>query len=116
MAKQSSGIPGQQAEPLRAWNRFRLLRRGRTARLEAEFLDRLVDAELEFLRQLPAPLRDGPAEALTVLVMLAQDYRYYGQGWINRGELQRRVARALTDLDVLRRVPGAQPLPATRID
>ena len=116
MAKQSSGIPGQQAEPLRAWNRFRLLRRGRTARLEAEFLDRLVDAELEFLRQLPAPLREGPAEALTVLVMLAQDYRYYARGWINRRELRHRAERALTDLDVLRRVPGAEPLPATRID
>ena len=116
MARQSSGIPGQQAEPLRAWNCFRLLRRGCTARLEADFLDRLVDGELEFLRQLPAPLRNGPADALAVLVMLAQDYRYYAQGWINRRELHHRVQRALTDLDVLRQVPGGEPLPANTID
>ncbi|HEX2262560.1 MAG TPA: hypothetical protein VHH52_02195 [Pseudonocardiaceae bacterium] len=116
MARQSSGIPAQRAEPLRARNRLRLLRRSRTARLEADFLDRLVDAELEFLRQLPAPLRDGPAEALAVLVMLAQDYRYYALGWINRRELRHRAERALTDLDVLRRIPGAQPLPANTID
>ncbi|MDQ4093880.1 MAG: hypothetical protein M3143_10915 [Actinomycetota bacterium] len=116
MARQFSGIPRQQAEPLRARNRFSLLCRGRTARREADFLDRLVDAELEFLRQLPAPLRDGPADALTVLVMLAQDYRYYAQGWINRRELRHRTERALTDLDVLRRIPGAEPLPANTID
>ena len=116
MARQSSGIAGQQAEPLCVRNRFRWLRRGRTARLEADFLDRLVDAELEFLRQLPAPLRDGPADALAVLVMLAQDYRYYAQGWINRRELRHRAERALTDLDVLRRVPGGEPLPANTID
>lgn len=116
MARQSSGTPGQQAEPPRAWNRFRLLGRGRTARLEADFLDRLVDAELEFLRQLPVPLRDGPADALAVLVMLAQDYRYYAQGWINRRQLRHRAERALIDLDVLRRVSGGEPLPANTID
>ena len=93
-----------------------MLLRRRTARLEADFLDHLVDSELEFLSRLPAPLRDGPADALTVLVMLAQDYRYYAQGWINRRELRRRAERALTDLDILRRVPGAEPLPANTID
>jgi hypothetical protein len=51
-----------------------------------------------------------------VLVMLAQDYRYYAQGWINRRELRHRAERALTDLDVLRRVSGGEPLPAHTID
>ncbi|MDQ4011706.1 MAG: hypothetical protein M3228_13700 [Actinomycetota bacterium] len=115
MAGQFSGVPGQQAE-LRAWNCFRSLRRSRTARLEAEFLDDLVEAELVFLRQLPMHLRHGPADALAVLVMLAQDYRHYAQGWINRRELRHRAERALTDLDVLRQVPGGEPLSAHQID
>ncbi len=104
-------VPRQQAE-LHAWHRFRSLRRGRTARREAEFLDDLVEAELVFLRQLPMHLRDGPADALGVLVMLAQDYRYYAQGWISRRELRHRAEVALTDLDVLRQVRGGKPLSA----
>lgn len=92
-----------------ARSRFGHRRRSRTARLEADFLDRLVDAELEFVRRLPVHLRAKPAEALAVLVMLAQDHRHYAQGWIGRRELRRRAENALTDLDVLlgRRVRAA---------
>lgn len=82
--------------------------RGRTARLEADFLDRLVDAELEFVRRLPVHLRPKPAEALAVLVMLAQDHRHYAQGWISRRELRTRARTALHDLDVLRDEAAAQ--------
>lgn len=78
------------------------MRRSRTARLEADFLDHLVDVELEFIRRLPVHLRSRPAEALAVLVMLAQGYRHYAQGWISRRQLRCRVEGALADLDVLR--------------
>ncbi|MFN2494489.1 MAG: hypothetical protein ABR608_01065 [Pseudonocardiaceae bacterium] len=77
------------------------MRRSRTAQLEADFLDRLVDAELEFVRRLPVHLRSKPAEALAVLAMLAADHRHYAQGWISRRQLQHRVQRALADLDAL---------------
>ncbi|HEX2300847.1 MAG TPA: hypothetical protein VHH34_20455 [Pseudonocardiaceae bacterium] len=86
----------------RTRNHFAVVRRGRTARLEADFLDRLVDAELEFIRRLPVHLRGKPAEALAVLVMLAQDHRHYAQGWISRRTLRRRAERAVADLTLLR--------------
>ncbi|MGH3978608.1 MAG: hypothetical protein ACRDRZ_06350 [Pseudonocardiaceae bacterium] len=77
-------------------------RRACTARFEAEFLDGLVDAGLEFVRRLPVHLRGRPAEVLAVLVMLAADHRHYAQGWISRRELRRRTQRAIADLDALR--------------
>ncbi|MPZ67615.1 MAG: hypothetical protein GEU83_19680 [Pseudonocardiaceae bacterium] len=77
-------------------------RRTRAARDTADVLDRLVEAELDFLRRLPVHLRSRPAEALAVLVMLAQDHRYYVLGWLSRRELRRRSERALSDLDALR--------------
>ena len=116
MTRQPSEIPGQQVELPRTWNRFGALRRRRMAWLEADFLNDLVDAELTFMRQLPVHLRDGPTDALAILVMLAQDYRHYAQGWINRRELRHRTERALTDLDVLRQVSGGEPLSTNRID
>lgn len=78
-------------------------RRSRAARDTADVLDRLVEAELEFLRRLPVHLRARPAEALAVLVMLAQEHRYYALGWLSRRELRRRCERALSDLDALTR-------------
>jgi hypothetical protein len=86
------------------------LRRSRTAQLEAEFLDRLVDAELEFIRRLPVHLRSKPAEALAVLVMLAQSHRHYAQGWISRRELRGRAESSITALDVLRDEPAPEQL------
>ncbi|MGH3918308.1 MAG: hypothetical protein ACRDSG_04605 [Pseudonocardiaceae bacterium] len=109
MARQSSGIPWHQAVPRRAWSLFESLRR-RSGRREADYLDHLVDTELEFIRQLPEQQRGRPAEALALLAMLAEEHRYYGRGWISRRELRHRVERTLTDLDAMRQVPVEQPL------
>ncbi|MGH3886184.1 MAG: hypothetical protein ACRDSZ_06375 [Pseudonocardiaceae bacterium] len=109
MARQSSGISGQQAEQPRAWNGLAVLRR-RIGRREADYLDDLVNTELEFIRQLPEQQRSRPVEALALLAMLAQDHRHYGRGWISRRELRQRVERTLTDLDAIRQVPAEQPL------
>ncbi|MGH3767800.1 MAG: hypothetical protein ACRDS0_15155 [Pseudonocardiaceae bacterium] len=79
---------------------------------EAEFLDSVVDAQLEFVRQLPMDQRDELAEALAVLAMLAADHRYYGRRWISRRELRRRTDQALASLDALGQVPaGAAAVP-----
>ncbi len=94
---------------LRAWSRFQSLRR-RSGRREADYLDELVDTELEFIRQLPQQQRGRPAEALALLAMLAQHHRYYGRGWISRRELRHRVECTLTELDAMRQVPVEQPL------
>jgi hypothetical protein len=82
-------------------------RRRHAVAREATFLDGLVDAQLEFVRQLPMHQREELAEALAVLVMLAQDHRYRAQGWISRRELRHRIGRALAGLDALLGVPGA---------
>lgn len=99
---QTEQLLRQRTGPARVWNPLGLVRRSRTAHLEAEFLDHLVDAELEFIRRLPVHLRAKPAEALAVLVMLAQDHRYYAQGWITRRQLRSRAERAVAALDDLR--------------
>lgn len=74
---------------------------------EADFLDGLVDAQLDLITVLPMHRRDELAEALGVLVMLAQDHRHCAQGWITRRELRRRIGRALAGLDALLQVAGA---------
>ena len=107
----SSELLGAPTGAPRTRNHFAIVRRGRTARLEADFLDRLVDAELEFVRRLPVHLRGKPAEALAVLVMLAQDHRHYAQGWINRRTLRRRAERAVADLTRLREATAEEQLP-----
>jgi len=73
---------------------------------EADFLDGVVDTQLEFIRRLPMHRRAGAVEALAALVMLAQDHRYYAQGWISRRELRARTRRALAGLDALLQFPG----------
>ena len=78
------------------------LRRTGAARWDADFLNGLVDTELEFVRRLPVHLRARPVEVLAVMAMLAQDYRHYAQGWINRRELRHRAQRAVEDLDTMR--------------
>lgn len=100
MARHSGEVLGRPTGSSRG--SFGVARRGRAARREADFLDRLVDAELEFVRRLPVHVRAEPAEALAVLVMLAQDHRHYAQGWISRRALRRRAEQAVTDLDRLR--------------
>ena len=114
MAKGSGEAPGQRAAQLRgwdlrSWDRIASLRR-RAGRREADYLDRLVNAQLEFIRQLPEQQRSRPAEALALLAMLAQDHRHYGHGWISRRELRHRVERTLADLDALRQTPAEQSL------
>ncbi|MFY9805917.1 MAG: hypothetical protein WCC38_07105 [Pseudonocardiaceae bacterium] len=74
---------------------------------EADFLDGLVDAQLDLITALPMPQRDDLAEALGVLVLLAQDHRHCAQGWITRRELRRRIGRALASLDALLEISGA---------
>ncbi|MGH3865473.1 MAG: hypothetical protein ACRDQ4_04900 [Pseudonocardiaceae bacterium] len=99
-----------------AWqDSFRWRRHRATAR-EAVFLDNLVNAQLELIRQLPMHRRDELAEALAVLVMLAQDHRHCAQGWISRRELRHRAGRALAELDALRQVPGAAAAVPPRAD
>lgn len=100
------------SRPIPARSRLGRLRRSRTARWDADFLDGLVDTELEFVRRLPVHLRARPAEMLAVLVMLAQDHRHYAQGWISRRELHRRADEALQELDAMRR--RLAPLGLTR--
>lgn len=80
--------------------------RRRAVAREATFLDCLVDAQLDFIGQLPMHRREELAEALAVLVMLAGDHRYHAQGWISRRQLRHRIGRALVDLDALLQVPG----------
>lgn len=104
--------PAGGSRPAGTRSRLRL-RRTRTARWDADFLDGLVDTELELVRRLPAHLRARPVEMLAVLAMLAQDYRHYAQGWINRRELGHRAQRAVHNLAELRRqltAPGPEAM------
>ncbi len=54
-------------------------------------LDDLVDAQLPLLVGLDEASRLRAADRLADLVVLAQHYRHYGQGWIGRRELDRRA-------------------------
>ena len=81
-------------------------RHHRAVARDADFLDGVVDAQLELIRQLPIDQRDELGEALAVLVMLAQDHRYFLRDWITRRELRHRIDRALVDLDALGQVPS----------
>jgi len=80
-------------------------RQHRAVAQDADFLDSVVDAQLELIRQLPIDQRDELAEALAVLVVLAHDHRCYLRNWISRRELRHRVDRALISLDTLGQVP-----------
>lgn len=99
-----------------AWQAPFRWRRHRAVAREAAFLDNLVDAQLELVRQLPMHRREELTEALAVLVILAQDHRYRAQGWISRRELRHRAGRALVELDALRPVPGAATAVPPRAD
>ncbi|MGH3670112.1 MAG: hypothetical protein ACRDSH_05690 [Pseudonocardiaceae bacterium] len=90
--------------------------RRRTATREADFWDGVVDAQLKFVSQLPPYRREELVEALAFLVMLAQDHRHYGQGWISRDELQVRVERTLAGLDALGEVSGRVTAAVNRAD
>jgi len=102
MAVQSMN-PAVRSQPVHTRSPLGWLRRTRTARWDADFLDGLVDTELAYVRRLPVHLRARPVEMLAVMAMLAQDYRHYAQGWISRRELRHRAQRAVGDLDAMRR-------------
>jgi hypothetical protein len=106
VARQSGWTPERQARTLRAWSRFRWRYR-RVMDREADFLDGVVDAQLEYIRTLPMHQRDELARALAVLVTLAQDHRHCAQGWISRRELRHRVAHSLSSLDALLQIHSA---------
>ncbi|MFD1148748.1 hypothetical protein [Saccharothrix hoggarensis] len=85
-------------------------RRGRAKRaLEAaRMLDEVVDTQLPLLASFDERRRRRSADYLAELVKLAQDYRYFANGWIDAAELERRGRRAMTELTRLREDPTAR--------
>jgi hypothetical protein len=68
----------------------------RRALTAARALDDVVADQLPLVSRLPEDSRRRGADYLAELVMLAQAYRHYAQGWISRRELERK-ARQTTD-------------------
>lgn len=62
----------------------------RRAARTADLLDRIVDRDVQLVRDLPVHLRRRHVDKLAAMVMLAQGYRHYANGWITRRELRRR--------------------------
>lgn len=62
----------------------------RRAAHTADLLDRIVDRDVQLVRDLPVHLRNRHVDKLAAMVMLAQAYRHYANGWITRPELRRR--------------------------
>ncbi|HEY3262528.1 MAG TPA: hypothetical protein VGJ95_20045 [Pseudonocardiaceae bacterium] len=88
--------PPRRPTPVQLLMRLVMARSLRQAATTAKLLDRLVDRDLALLRGLPVHERARPVEKLAELVMLAQAYRHYANGWIGRRELRRR-SRATFD-------------------
>jgi hypothetical protein len=65
-------------------------------------LDEVVDSQLALLAGLPERSRRRSANYLAELVMLAQAYRHYAAGWLDRRELDRRSKLAMGKLDDFR--------------
>ncbi|GGS18723.1 MULTISPECIES: hypothetical protein [Actinokineospora] len=84
---------------------FGKARRARQALAAARVLDDVVESQLALVARLPEEARKRAAEHLAEMVLLAQAYRHYAQGWIDRRELDRR-ARAAADKLVLMRRPN----------
>lgn len=82
---------------------FRVPRwRARRAQRSAELLDEVVDAQLPVLSSLTEDSRRRAADYLAELVMLAQAYRHYAAGWIDRRELEHRGNDAVGRLNAMR--------------
>jgi hypothetical protein len=81
--------------PLRGW-------RARKALQAANMLDEIVDSQLPLLAGLPESSRRRSAGYLAELVMLAQAYRHYAAGWIDKAELEQRSHRTVRRLDSFR--------------
>ncbi|HWE89680.1 MAG TPA: hypothetical protein VG317_09500 [Pseudonocardiaceae bacterium] len=78
-------------------------RRARRALHAAATLDQVVDSQLPLLVGLPERSRRRSANYLAELVMLAQSYRHYAAGWIDRRELEQRSHQTMLTLERLRR-------------
>ncbi|WP_016698877.1 hypothetical protein [Actinoalloteichus spitiensis] len=86
------------------------------ARRTASALDRIVRGQLPLVRRLDQPGARRAADYLAELVLLAQAYRNFADGWIDRTELDRRGRRCLARIEELREQPGSPPLtPWTRL-
>lgn len=73
--------------------------RARRALRAARMLNEVVDTQLPLLAGLPESSRRRSANYLAELVMLAQDYRHYANGWLDRRELDLRCRAAMRRLD-----------------
>ncbi|NUT53000.1 MAG: hypothetical protein HOV94_37785 [Saccharothrix sp.] len=77
-------------------------RRVKRALAAARMLDEVVDTQLPFLASFDEQRRRRSANYLAELVKLAQDYRYFANGWIDAKELDRRGQDAMAALNRLR--------------
>jgi hypothetical protein len=68
----------------------------------ARLLDEVVDSQLPLLAALSERQRRRSADYLAELVTLAQAYRHYAGGWIDRRELERRGRLALERIEMMR--------------
>ncbi|NUS66191.1 MAG: hypothetical protein HOQ46_21395 [Saccharothrix sp.] len=85
-------------------------RRVRRALRAARMLDEVVDTQLPFLARFDQQRRERSADHLAELVKLAQDYRYFANGWIGAEELERRGQAAMAALNRLREDTSARPV------
>jgi len=92
------GRPQRRLVPVQLLTRMLMGRSLRQAAATAELLDRIVDRDLVLLRALPVHQRGRPVEKLAALVMLAQAYRHFANGWIGRRELRRRSQATFAEL------------------
>lgn len=76
--------------------------RARRALAAANMLDEVVDSQLALLAGLPERSRRRSANYLAELVMLAQAYRHYAAGWLDRRELDRRSQLTMRKLNNFR--------------
>lgn len=83
-------------------------RRVRRAMDAARMLDEVVDTQLPLLASFDEQRRRRSANYLAELVKLAQDYRYFANGWIDAKELERRGKDAMSELGRLREDPSAR--------
>lgn len=82
--------------------------RARRALRSARLLDEVVDTQLPLLAAFSEERRRRSADYLAELVKLAQDYRYFANGWIDGRELDRRGQIAIEQLSRLREDPTAR--------
>jgi hypothetical protein len=83
-------------------------RRAKRALHAARMLDRVVDTQLPLLASFDEQRRRRSADYLAELVKLAQDYRYFADGWIDAKELERRGRDTVAELTRLRGDPSAR--------